>query len=111
MDIIFRTRKLARTFNSRSELQRRYGAQQARTIEMRLAVLRNAKTLSVVPTTRPERCHRLKGKRAGQYAVDLVHPHRLVFRAAHESPQRPNDEQLDTRDVTAITILDVIDYH
>lgn len=111
MDIIFRTRKLARTFNSRSELQRRYGAQQARTIEMRLAVLRNAKTLSVVATTRPERCHRLKGKRAGQYAVDLVHPHRLVFRAAHESPQRPNDEQLDTRDVTAITILDVIDYH
>ena len=78
---------------------------------MRLAVLRNARTLAVVPTTRPERCHRLKGKRAGQYAVDLVHPHRLVFRPAHESPQRLNDEKLDAGDVTAITILDVIDYH
>ena len=78
---------------------------------MHLAVLRNAKKLAVVPTTRPERYHRLKGKRAGQYAVDLVHPHRLVFRPAHEAPQRRNDEQPDTADVTAITILDVIDYH
>lgn len=25
------------------------------------------------------RCHQLKGNRKGQYAMDLIHPYRLVF--------------------------------
>ena len=49
MDITFRTRKLMKVFNSERELKRAYGDRMARSIQMRLAVLKNARTLSMVP--------------------------------------------------------------
>ena len=74
VDITFRTRKLEKTLNSESELQKAYGGRMAERLKSRLAVLSNARTLADVPSTPPERCHPLKAKREGQYAVDLVHP-------------------------------------
>ena len=111
MDIFFKTRKLARVCNSDRELRKRYGDRMAKTIAMRLAVLKHARTLSLVPTTPPERRHRLAGKRKEQYAVDLVHPHRLVFEP-HRSSGAPADAAKgDAGGVTAITIIEIIDYH
>ena len=77
----------------------------------RLAVLKNAQTLSLVPTTRPERRHQLTGGRGGQYAVNLVHPYRLIFVPRHKPLPRRTGGGLDTDRVTAITIFEVIDYH
>ena len=78
---------------------------------MRMAVLTAARNLALVPTTPPDRRHPLRGEREGQFAVDLVHPHRLVFKPSHEPLPRKADGGIDTEQVTAITILDVIDYH
>lgn len=83
----------------------------AKVIMMRMAVLRNARHLSMVPTTPPDRRHQLSGDRDEQFAVDIVHPHRLVFKPNHEPLPRKDDGGIDTEQVTAITILDVIDYH
>ena len=83
----------------------------AQTIRYRLAVLKNARALSHVPTTRPDRCHPLKGRRNEQYAVDLVHPHRLVFRPDHDPIPVKADGGIDTEQVTAITVIDIVDYH
>lgn len=59
----------------------------------------------------PGRCHPLKGNRAGQFAMDLVHPMRLVFvPMADPSSMRP-DGGIDCTKVTGITILAVEDYH
>lgn len=44
------------------------------------------------------RCHRLKGKRKNQYAVDLVHPYRLVFEKKGKEIQIAN-------------IMEIVDYH
>ena len=77
----------------------------------RLAVLKNARTLSRVPTTRPERRHQLSGRRSKQYAVDLKHPYRLVFKPDHEPIPLREDGGVDTDRVTAITVIDVVDYH
>ena len=74
MDIFFKTRKLAKVFNSERELRKQYGDRVARTIALRLAVLKHARTLAMVPATPPDRRHCLAGKRKEQYAVDLVHP-------------------------------------
>jgi toxin HigB-1 len=98
-------------FNSASVLQKAYGLDMAKAVMKRLAVLKSARTLTMVPTTRPERRHQLQGKRSGQYAVDLVHPFRLVFEPNHEPLPRKADGGIDTDQVTAITIIDVIDYH
>ena len=111
MDIAFRTRKLEKTFNSAVALKRAYGARMARVIMIRLAVLRAARNLALAPTSRPERTHRLRGDRDGQYAVDLVHPHRLVFEPDHAPLPRTEDGGVDAGQVTAIVIVEVIDYH
>ena len=111
MDIAFRTRKLERDFNGAAALQKAYGARMARVIMMRMAVLRAARNLELIPTTPPDRRHQLVGDRDEQFAVDLVHPHRLVFEANHEPVPRKDDGGIDTEQVTAITILDVVDYH
>ena len=111
MEIVFRTRKLAKTFNSTAALRRQYGGPIAQALMRRLAVLNNARTLSLVPTAKPERCHQLTGKRRGQYALDLVHPYRLIFRAAHDPVPCKANGAIDTDQVTAITIIEVVDYH
>ena len=111
MEIIFRARKLAKIFNSTSTLRKRYGDLVAQAIMRRLAVLKNARALSLVPTTKPERRHQLTGKRRGQYAVDLIHPYRLVFKPTHEPIPRRENGAIDTDQVTAITIIEVVDYH
>ncbi len=111
MNIVFARRKLERTFNSVTALKRTFGDRMARTIAMRMAVLRNARTLSMVSVTRPERRHQLEGGRAGQYAVDLVHSRRLVFEPNHDPMPRKEAGGIDTDQVTAITVIEVIDYH
>lgn len=111
MMIAFQNKRLERLFNSETALQKKHGKRQARTIMMRLAVLKNARTLADVPTSRPERRHLLKGKRKMQYAVDLVHPFRLIFTPNHNPIPRLDDEGIDLERVTAIKIVEVIDYH
>ena len=44
------------------------------------------------------RCHPLTQNRKGQYAVDLVHPYRLVF-------EKNGDE------IQIANILEIVDYH
>ncbi len=76
-----------------------------------LAVLKNARTLADVPSTPPERCHPLKADREGQYAVDLVHAQRLVFKPNHDPVPSKDDGGIDPAEVTSIIIVDVVDYH
>ena len=111
LDIAFRTRKLAKTFNSAVALRRTYGARMARVIMTHLAVLRAARNLALVPTSRPERMHLLRGDRHDQYAIDLVHPRRLVFEPDHAPLPRAEDGKIDAEQVTAIVIVEVVDYH
>ncbi len=110
MDIAFRTRKLKKIFNSEKGLKKKYG-DLAPTIQLRLAVLKNAPTLSAVPTTRPERRHQLQGKLKGQYAVDIGQPYRLVFEPNHDPTPLKEDGGFDTDSITAITIMEITDYH
>ena len=111
MEVKIATRQLTKVLNSEREMTKKYGERMSRMIAGRLAVLRNAPNLAAVPTNKPERRHALKGERAGQQAVDLVHPHRLVFVPAHDPlPQRP-DGGLDEEHVTAIRVIEVVDYH
>lgn len=109
MDIVFRTRKLARIFNSREALIREYGKPCARKIMIRMSVLRSAKDLSMVPSESPDRCHPLKGDHAGEFAVDLTHPFRLVFRPHNDDTSKSAPRK--GSGTTVIEILRVEDYH
>lgn len=111
MLISFAKKKVAKTFNRERDLEKAYGKRQASVIKLRMAVLNAAAHLGMVPTRKPERCHELDGERKEQFAVDLVHPQRLVFRPDHDPVPRLGGGGVDKSKVTAIVILDVINYH
>lgn len=100
-----------KVFNSDRELRKAYGDRMTHTIKMRLAVLKNARTLTMVPTTKPDRRHQLVGDRRGQYAVDLIHPHRLIFEPSDDPIPQREGGGIDTDEITAIKIMEVVDYH
>lgn len=111
MDIHFRTSRLAKMFSARNALIRQYGEQRAKMIMIRMGVLQAASCLAEVPSAPPDRCHELTGDRKGEFAVDLGHPWRLMFRPAHEPVPRKADGGIDLSRVTAVTITSVEDYH
>ena len=111
VEVGFKKRKLAKALGSEEEMRKKYGSDMAKVLRNRLVVLKAAPNLAAVPTDRPVRRHLLKGNRAGQFAVDLLHPHRLVFKPNHAPIPRLRDGGIDTERVAAITIIDVVDYH
>ncbi|HEC13398.1 MAG TPA: killer suppression protein [Acidiferrobacteraceae bacterium] len=111
MDISFKNKKTQKVFNSSTELTKKYGVRNARIIQRRMAVLQAAPTLADVPHRRPERRHQLEGKRQGEYAVDVEHPFRIVFKPGHNPIPKTRDGGVDLTRVTAIEILGIEDYH
>ena len=111
MDVTFRNTKLRKIFESQSILKRKYGVRNGLRIASHLAYLRLMSNLASVPSTKPFRCHQLSGDRDEQFAVDLVHPFRLVFEVAHDPIPRDEFGGVDKLRVTAIMIMEVIDYH
>jgi toxin HigB-1 len=111
MDITFSNEKLAKIFNSEKSLVREYGPENAKKIKRRMAVLRAAYCLEEVPVLPPERRHELSGNRKEQFAVDLKHPRRLIFVPNYNPLPRKADGGLDLKKISAITIINVEDYH
>ncbi|MYC34133.1 MAG: system killer suppression protein [Chloroflexi bacterium] len=111
MEVNFRTSRLHRLFHNESDLIRTFGNRRAQSILARLVVLRQRATLSQVPTTPPERRHQLTGNRDEQYAIDIDRQYRLVFIPDHDPIPRRPDGGVDTDQVTAVVITEVIDYH
>ena len=77
----------------------------------RMMLLAAAPSMKEVPTSKPERCHALKGDRKNQFAVDLKHPFRLVFVPDHDPIPRTRDGGIELKSVIKIKILNVEDYH
>jgi len=110
MQISFQARKTEKIFNSARKLKKEYGVDRAKKIKLRMAVLRSAVNLAEVPEQKPDRRHRLKGDRKNQFAVDLVHPYRLIFKPIHPLPMLEGGK-IDLSKITEIVILGVEDYH
>jgi toxin HigB-1 len=111
MDITFRDERLAKIFNSEKNLVREYGYENAKKIKYRMAILSTANSLDEVPSRPPERRHELVGNRKGQFAVDVRHPKRLIFKPNHNPLPRKDDGGLDLKKIYAITIIELEDYH
>ena len=111
MDISFSRSKLQKIFNSRSELNREYGDEQARIIMRRMTVLSAAENLKDVSRLPPERCHELTGNMQNHFAIDLKQPFRLIFLPNHEPLPKKDDGGIDLEKVSAIKIIEIKDYH
>ncbi|MFC2500431.1 hypothetical protein [Selenomonas noxia] len=111
MNIAFKTNKLEKTCNNHQAAIKTWGEQIARKIVQRLNEFRAADTLAVISHLPPPRLHKLKGKREGEYAVDLVQPVRLIFKVDQSPLPLLTDGGVDHSMVTSIMILEVEDYH
>ena len=111
MVLKFKTRKLAKKLRSNDAMRKAYGNRMARAIQTRIELLAAATSLAEVPIRPPVRLHQLKGQLSNHFAVDLVHPQRLLLVPAESPIPRRDDGGIDKERVTAITVVDIRDYH
>ncbi len=77
----------------------------------RLQELRDVDVLEFMRRLPQADCHELLGDRKGQLAVNVQFPFRLIFKIANEPVPVRDDGGIDWTRVTAIRILEVVDYH
>lgn len=68
-------------------------------IAMRVDQIQATDSIEVLVQNKIGRCHQLRGNRKNEYAMDLVHPYRLVFKI---------DE---FNNIQIAFIMEIIDYH
>ncbi|GED53727.1 killer suppression protein HigA [Brevibacillus borstelensis] len=111
MNIYYANKRIARVFDSKKNLDKTYGVDISKKIQQRLFELNAANSLDDISHLPPARCHELNGERAGQFAVDLKHPHRLIFTPGEDPVPRKADGSIDRKLVTSVIILEVVNYH
>ncbi|HHV72622.1 MAG TPA: hypothetical protein GXX38_08460 [Clostridia bacterium] len=107
MKIYFKSRKLKKQCEDPKEAQKEYGARIGNKLTQRVNELKSAPNLADIKKIPAARLHRLEGQRINEFAVDLVHPFRLVFKPILEG--NANLDDLDS--ITVVRIEEVIDYH
>ncbi|MCI9047802.1 MAG: plasmid maintenance system killer protein [Hungatella sp.] len=98
MDITYKNRKIEKICTDARTAVKTYGREMADKIHMRIDEIAAADTVEMMIQFHIGRCHSLSQNRNGQYAVDLVHPYRLVF-------------EKNGNEIQIANILEIVDYH
>lgn len=105
MNLEFKTNKLKKQCENPGEAQKIYGKQIGTKLTQRTNELIAAKNLHDVSLNKANGFHKLDGDRNDEFAVWLVHPFRLIFRAICD------DDILELESIDEVRIEEVIDYH
>ena len=111
MDVYFSSKKLQRICSNEKQLFTEYGQQNAKKIMLRLSELYAVDNLSLISHLPPPRLHQLTQDRAGQFAVDIKQPYRIIFRPYNDPLPALADGGIDISKVTKIQIIEIGDYH
>lgn len=98
MDITYKNKRLMKICTDATTARKTYGIEMAERIHQRIGEILDAETVEFMVTCKIGRCHPLTQNRKGQYAVDLVHPYRLVF-------------EKNGNEIQIANILEIVDYH
>ncbi len=98
MNITYKNKKIEKICTDAKTAERTYGRKMADKIHQRIDEIDAADTVETMVQFHIGRCHPLTLNRKGQYAVDLVHPYRLIF--------EKNDNEIQIAN-----ILEIVDYH
>ena len=98
MQIEYKTKSIQKVCTDAHEAIKKHGPQMAELIHQRIGEITAADTVEFMIQFKIGRCHALQGTRKGEYAVDLVHPYRLIF------TKRGNEIQI-------ARIMEIVDYH
>ena len=98
MQIEYRNKCLEKVCTDAVVAIRKHGIEMAEKIDQRIGEIKAADSVEQMIQFGVGRCHPLKGNRLGQYAVDLVHPQRLIFTKRG-------------REIQIVNIMEITDYH
>ncbi|MCI8579351.1 MAG: plasmid maintenance system killer protein [Dorea sp.] len=98
MDITYKNKKIKKVCTDAQTAERTYGKEMSEKLHQRIDEITAADTVEMMIRFHIGRCHSLVQNRKGQYAVDLVHPYRLVF-------EKHGDK------IQIAHILEIVDYH
>lgn len=98
MQIAYKNKGIRQACTNATVAEKEYGAEMAEKIDHRIGEIMAADSVEQMIQYRIGRCHPLKGDRKGQYAVDLVHPQRLIFTKRG-------------REIQIVNIMEITDYH
>ncbi len=79
MRVEYKNKTLMKVCTNASIARKKHGDRMAKLLHQRVDELKAADSVEQMIQFGIGRCHPLCGDRKGQYAVDLVHPHRLAF--------------------------------
>ena len=98
MEVEYKNARIEKVCTNASLAERKYGTKMAEKIQLRIDQIRAAESVEEMIQYHVGRCHPLRKNRQDQYAVDLVHPMRLVF------TKKGTDIQI-------ANIIEITDYH
>lgn len=104
MKVTYKTKKLEKQCTNANETRKSYGRNMANLIHQRIDQIKAAENVEQLVRYHIGRCHPLHDERnkrrirVNQYAMDLVHPYRLVFEKIGDEIQIAN-------------IVSIEDYH
>jgi proteic killer suppression protein len=109
IDIAWSNRKLGKCCATDAAGRKRFGAARWKLLKKRLFVLAAVPALADLRGSAG--FHPLRADRAGQYALALDGPYRLVFRPDHDPIPMLRNGRVDEAAVTRVIVLEVVDYH
>lgn len=98
LKIEYNSKEIEKVCTVASIAEKKYGSEMAEKIHMRIDQIKAADSVEQMIQYHIGRCHPLKGNRKNQFAVDLVHPQRLVF-------EKKGNE------IYIANIIEIVDYH
>ncbi len=98
MDVEYKNKSIEKVCTDASISGKKYGNDNAEKIQLRIDQIKAAESVEQMMQFHIGRCHPLKYDRKGQYAVDLIHPKRLVF-------------TIKGTEIEIANIEEIIDYH
>ena len=98
MEITYKNKNIMKVCTNASYAERKYGSDMAEKIHQRIDEIDASETVEEMVQCHIGRCHSLTGNWKGQYAMDLIHPQRLIFE------KRGNEIQI-------VNVIEITDYH
>ena len=98
MEIIYKSKKIQKICTVAKIAEKTYGIQMAEKIHQRIDEITAASSVEEMIKFHIGRCHALQQDRKGQFAVDLIHPYRLVF-------------EKNGNEIQIVKIIEIVDYH
>ena len=98
MKIEYNSKSIEKVCTNATVAEKKYGLQMAEKIQMRIDQIKASDSINQMIQFHIGRCHLLRGNRKNQFAMELVHPYRLIF------------EEKDN-EIKIANILGIVDYH